>query len=66
MKELLIDPAKGYPAADNINYKCGKCGDLISSKPNDNISCSCSNIVIDVDAGRISVKDHSQFKAYMS
>jgi hypothetical protein len=61
---VSFNPSAGYPAADNLYYECTKCGEVIPSIPKDNIMCSCRNILIDVDAGRISIKDHSKVKLF--
>ena len=58
------DPERGYPAGSNLYYECLKCGDIVPSLPIDNIFCSCRNIAIDVDYGRISIKDHSLIKLF--
>ncbi len=62
---LAIDVAKGYPAGDKIRYECLLCGDSIPSKPAHAVACSCRNIIVDVDAGRVAVKDNNRFKAYV-
>lgn len=62
--DLTFDPSLGYPQGSNIYYECGQRGAVIPSQPDDGIGCSCRNIFIDVDAGRVSVKDHSQFKVF--
>ena len=47
------------PASNNIFYQCQRCWDVIPSMPADNLYCSCTNIYIDVDAGRAGAKDES-------
>lgn len=61
---LVFDPLKGYPSGKNVFYECERCGDSIPSQPDDGIGCSCRNIFIDVDAGRVSVKDETKFKVF--
>lgn len=61
---MTFDPAKGYPASKSIFYECGLCGDYISSQPDISVRCKCRNIVIDADAGRVSVKNEEQFKVF--
>lgn len=56
------DPATGYPAGSDLYYECLKCGDVIPSKPPDSTACSCRNIMIDVDYGRLKIQDHSKAK----
>jgi hypothetical protein len=64
-KYLTIDHDKGYPAGPAIYYECGKCGDVLASQPKENIGCSCSNIFIDVEWGRLAIRDHERFKAFV-
>jgi hypothetical protein len=59
-----FDPAAGYPAGEGFFYECVKCGDSISSAPKDSMGCKCKNIFIDVDYGRISIKDHKAAKLF--
>ncbi|KUM52367.1 hypothetical protein AR688_08680 [Rheinheimera sp. EpRS3] len=54
----------GYPVGKGIYYECIICGDVIPSHPEEGMGCSCRNIFIDVDAGRVSIKNESQFKAF--
>jgi hypothetical protein len=61
---IRFDPAAGYPAGAAIRYRCGSCGDVLSSLPDRPIACSCRNVTIDADAGRLAVKDHSAFEAF--
>lgn len=56
---------RGFPASDNLYYECLRCGDVVPSLPNDNIACSCENIAIDVDYGRVHVDDPSQLRAFL-
>jgi hypothetical protein len=59
-----FDPRSGYPTGDNLYYECTICGDTLPSLPEDGIGCSCRNIFIDVDAGRMSVRDDSKIKLF--
>ncbi len=56
----MLEPKDGYPKGRNISYECLICKDLIPSSPNDGIGCKCGNIFIDLDAGRISIKNHEK------
>jgi len=47
---------------NNIYYKCTKCGDIIPSKPNDNIGCQCGNVFIDIDYHRLSIDNYDNFQ----
>lgn len=63
-KYLTFDPTKGYPAAANIFYECLSCGGVVPSMPDDSLCCSCRNVCIDIDAGRVSVKDDAKLKIF--
>ena len=62
---LDIDTANGYPAGEKIWYECLICGVTLPSIPPHSIACTCRNVIVDVDAGRVSVKDLSRFKAFV-
>ncbi len=57
-----IDPQAGYPRGPDLFYECQICRSMLSSMPNDNIHCACLNIRIDVEAGRMAVRDQSRIK----
>lgn len=50
------------PRAHDLFYECGKCGDFISSQPNDSTGCGCGNVFIDTDSIRLLVEDFSAFR----
>jgi hypothetical protein len=64
MTKTYLAVQGGYPAGPDIFYECGICGESVPSQPPDAEACSCRNIIVDADAGRVSVKDPSRFKAY--
>jgi hypothetical protein len=61
---IRFDSATGYPAGPAIRYRCALCGDVLPSLPERPTACSCRNVTLDVDAGRLSVKDHAAFEAF--
>ncbi len=63
-KYLVINVARGYPVGDSVFYECLVCGGTMPSIPKHAVVCKCRNVIVDVDAGRVSVKDISNFKAY--
>lgn len=63
---ISFDPNAGYPTGRNLYYECFVCGDELPSIPPEPVSCSCRNIHIDVDYGRMAVKDHSKIRLYAS
>lgn len=64
MTKIYLDVRGGYPAGADIFYECGICGESVLSMPPDAEACSCRNIIVDADAGRVSVKDAGRFKVY--
>lgn len=62
---LNFDFSKGYPAGTGIRYECGVCGSTLPSIPEHSVACKCRNVIVDVDAGRVAVKDNSKLKAYV-
>lgn len=64
MREIKADFAKGYPAGKDMFYECRLCKIQISSQPKVFQTCECGNISIDIDAGRVTVKDYSKFKIF--
>ncbi|MHB8255490.1 MAG: hypothetical protein ACYDEV_17835 [Acidiferrobacter sp.] len=61
---LAVDASNGYPAGEMIRYECLVCGDTLQSMPQHAIACKCRNVIVDVDAGRVAVKDSRKFIAY--
>jgi len=61
---IFFDINNGYPASEKIFYECQKCKDILPSTPKESVICKCKNISIDVDYGRVSVKDPLQFKIF--
>lgn len=66
MRECLkVDVSKGFPAGESIHYRCLVCGEALPSMPQYAVACQCRNIIVDVDAGRVTVKDALRFEAYI-
>jgi hypothetical protein len=64
-KEYLgFNPSSGFPAGENLFYECEKCGDEVPTLPPHAVACSCRNLVVDSDAGRVSVKDETELKLF--
>lgn len=57
-----FDPKQGYPTGPDLAYECQRCHKIIPSMPQSNIWCDCYNLCVDVDAGRLAVKDDSLLK----
>ena len=52
------------PCRKGVFYECVKCGGIIPSDTMDNVRCSCRNVFIDADAGRISFLDSSKVRCF--
>ena len=61
-KYLGLNPQKGYPFGKNLFYECMACADTLPSRAEKSIGCKCGNILIDVESGRITIRDHSLVK----
>jgi hypothetical protein len=62
MKKVVIpfNFSTGFPTAVDLYYECLICGDMVQSHPQDNTHCKCENVFIDMEAGRVAVRDESQ------
>lgn len=58
------DPKAGYPAGSALYYECLQCGYVMPSLPQDSMNCHCWNIGIDIDYGRVVVRDHSLMRIF--
>jgi len=61
---IEFDPGLGYPTGENVYYECLNCKMSIPSIPKVSLGCLCKNILIDLEYGRLSIKDHEKFEAY--
>ena len=59
MQYVEFDPKQGYPRGPDLSYECLRCHKIVPSMPQGNTWCDCYNLCIDVDAGRLAVKDDS-------
>lgn len=59
-----FDPRKARPSRVGLFYECTICGDVIPSKPSDSLGCKCGNIFIDIDAGRLAIKDQDAVRLF--
>ncbi len=59
-----FDPNSGYPTGPDLFYECLRCGRVLLSSPAECIQCDCRNIVIDVDYGRIAIRDVAQARLF--
>ena len=53
---------RGYPFTSNLFYECLECNELVHSTPRNGDACSCHNIRVDADAGRVAVRDDTKIK----
>ncbi|MFA5256707.1 MAG: hypothetical protein WC360_01030 [Opitutales bacterium] len=54
---IPIEPSQGYPAGKTLYYECLVCGCVVPSMPDDDTSCKCRNIMIDVGFSRMVIDD---------
>ena len=59
-----FDYSKSYPAGEKLFHECALCGDVVPSSPKDSVHCSCRNIMIDANYGRIKIRDHDKVKLF--
>ena len=57
---------EGYPAGRDVRYECLRCGGVVASMPtyDEPWTCSCRNVRVDADAGRVSVDRHEQLRVF--
>jgi hypothetical protein len=58
-------PARGYPSGEMLYYECGRCGDLVGSFGQDFDECSCGNIAVDAEAGRMAVRESTMVRMFV-
>ena len=50
---MSFDSASGYSEADDLYFECTLCGDIVRSRPIEVAECSCGNLAVDPDSGRL-------------
>jgi hypothetical protein len=61
---IEADFLKGFPTRYDWFYECSICGDVLPSLPVDNGGCSCGNIFIDIDSGRLAVREPDKIRLF--
>jgi len=61
---ISFEPSSGYPGGCNLFYECTSCDTVIPSLPSESTECQCGNIAIDVEYGRIVIRDHLAMKLF--
>jgi hypothetical protein len=61
-KYFSLEHSIGYPRDAAIWFECTACGGRLPSDPPTSVACKCRNIIVDVDAGRIAVKDRDSMR----
>lgn len=59
-----LDISKGLPSGETIYYECLLCGDILPSISEHGAACQCRNVIIDVYAGRVALKDANNLRAF--
>lgn len=65
LESVFGDPAQAPTGADDVFYRCLRCGSLTESRPRDSYTCRCGSIHIDVDYFRIVVRDLDSFEVLL-
>ncbi len=55
-----FDQNESNPIGPGIYYECKVCGARLDSSAPHALACKCYNLILDIDAGRISAKDASK------
>lgn len=53
------------PVGPDVWYLCTLCNSKVRSIPVHAESCACYNVIVDIDAGRFSLKNPSEFKVFV-
>ena len=61
---IRFNPALGYPGGPQYYYECLLCGDVVPSIPPKPANCRCCNIIVDIDAGRMNIRDHTNARLF--
>lgn len=61
---VRFDPALGYLGGPQLFYECLLCGDVVPSIPPKPTDCQCRNIIVDIDAGRMNIRDHTSARLF--
>ena len=51
--EMPFDPAARFPPEDRVYFECKLCGDIVGSRHSEPEECTCGNLVVDYDAGKL-------------
>jgi hypothetical protein len=52
-----IDLLRDRPSAPELFYLCKRCGSVVSSAPTSNLGCTCGDVFVDLDAGRLVLRN---------
>lgn len=63
-KYRAFDPSKHYRPSKDLFYECLVCGGTIPSLPKRATSCTCRNVAVDADSGRVEVRDQSKVRLF--
>ncbi len=68
-EQVGFDETTGYPFGNDLFYECQFCRQLIQAYPDKAdrdkaFECSCKNLIIDADAGRIFISKPNSTKLY--
>lgn len=68
-QSIEFDETKGYPYGMDLFYECQICQRIVPSLPDKKnrdteVECSCGNLIVDADAGRLYVSKPNSVKLY--
>lgn len=55
-KSRAFDPSSSNSFGRGIYYVCERCNSKLDSSGEHAVACKCCNLILDIDAGRISAK----------
>lgn len=59
LDQMTFDATSNYPVGDSIYFECKLCGDVVGTRPAEMTECSCGNLVVDADSGKLNPRhDH--------
>ena len=61
---LTLIPKQSIPTGPNLFLECGLCGSCVRLTMKQNTRCSCQNVRLDAEAGRIAIGDWNNVKLF--
>jgi hypothetical protein len=61
---LSLVPNQSIPTGPNLFLECLLCGEVVQLSMSKNARCTCQNIRLDAEAGRIAIRDWNKIKLF--